>query len=129
MSNAIQATLVRPINDQVLVRQDPPKDKIGSFYVPQGKEEYPPLATVLAIGPGAVNDHGVRIPLDVKDGDRVLFKRRPGTALVPDWSVRASSPFVESASETPERPETLEMPEKPLIGLIGEVMVQLTSRG
>ena len=85
MSNAIQATLVRPINDQVLVRQDPPKDKIGSFYVPQGKEEYPPLATVLAIGPGAVNDHGVRIPLDVKVGDRVLFKRRPGTALVPDW--------------------------------------------
>lgn len=78
--------LPTPIKDQVLVRQDPPKEKVGSgvLFAPQGSEEYPPMGTVLKVGPGKVGPGGGRIPLDVKPGDRVMFKRKPGSALVPD---------------------------------------------
>lgn len=77
-------TKIAPIHDQILVKQDPPKEKIGMLYVPQGEEEYPPIATVLKVGPGKYDATGQRLPLDVKPGDRVLFKRRGMTALIPD---------------------------------------------
>lgn len=77
-------TKITPIRDQILVRQDPPRDKIGSLYVPQGQEEYPPIATVLKVGPGLYGPDGARVPMDVKVGDRVMFKRRGSTALIPD---------------------------------------------
>lgn len=69
---------LRPIHDQVLVRQDPPREKLeNGLYVPDSarRELYDDYATVLGVGPKA---------LDVKAGDRVLFKRRAGTALIPD---------------------------------------------
>jgi co-chaperonin GroES (HSP10) len=66
----------RPLQNRVLVKQDPPKDKIGSLYTPQGSEVYPEFGTVLAIGPKVVED--------IRVGDRVLFKRQADTALNPD---------------------------------------------
>ncbi len=76
-----------PIRDQILVRQDPPNDRVGSglLYAPQGSEEWPPLGTVLRVGPGKWNREGTaRVAPEVKPGDRVLFKRKPDSALVPD---------------------------------------------
>lgn len=79
--------VVRPLGDQVLVRQDPKKDRLASgLYVPEraARELQEDFATVLAVGPGRPGPSGDRIPVDVRVGDRVLFKRRPSTALVPD---------------------------------------------
>jgi co-chaperonin GroES (HSP10) len=42
------------------------------------------MGTVLKVGPGKVGPGGNRLPMDVKVGDRVMFKRKPGSALVPD---------------------------------------------
>lgn len=56
----------------MLVKQDDPTSMRGGLHVPQGKEEYPPIGTVLDIG-GLVKD--------VKKGDRVVFKRKPDSAL------------------------------------------------
>lgn len=67
---------IRPIKNRVLVRQEPPQDKIGTLYVPQGLEHYPNFATVVAIGP--------EVQSELKVGDRVLFKRKPDSALNPD---------------------------------------------
>lgn len=80
------AKLVAPVKDQVLVLQDPPKERVGSgiLFAPSGSEEYPNIGTVVRVGPGAVSPGGERIPMDVQVGDRVMFKRRPGSALVPD---------------------------------------------
>jgi chaperonin GroES len=72
-----------PIKDQVLVRQDPKKDKVGSLFVPQGSEDYPNYGTVEAVGPGAVVN-GRRVEPSVKAGDRVLFKRKASSSLFPD---------------------------------------------
>lgn len=69
---------LRPIRDQVLVRQDPLLERLASgLYVPETaarvlQEDY---ATVLAVGPACT---------ELAVGDRVLFARRPGTALITD---------------------------------------------
>jgi co-chaperonin GroES (HSP10) len=73
---------IRPIKNRVLVRQAQKKEKVGSLYVPQGAEVYPPYARVIALGPTAFEDY----PEDErpKIGDWVLFKRQPGSAINPD---------------------------------------------
>ncbi len=63
------------------MRQDPVKEKLDSgLYLPDvcARELQDDFATVIAVGPGR------DLPLEVQVGDRVLFKRRPGTALIPD---------------------------------------------
>ncbi len=79
-----------PVQNRVIVRQDPPKDKIGSFFVPQGKEDWGNLGTVVAVGPGLPGPDGVPVPPDVQVGDRVMFVRTPSTALAPDSREGAS---------------------------------------
>lgn len=77
---------IRPIRDQVLVRQDPKKERFANgLYAPDvaSRELQDDLGTVVAVGPGALVD-GVRIPLLVGPEDRVMFRRRPDSALIPD---------------------------------------------
>lgn len=88
-----QAMNIRPIRDQVLVRQDPKQEKVGSLFVPQGSEDYPNHGTILAVGPGTVTQGGQFVELTVSVGQRVLFKRRPNTALVPDAREDSGSEF------------------------------------
>lgn len=70
--------LPRPLQDRILVRQDPPKEKIGHIIIPDSVgKDYPSTGTVLRIGP--------KVTVDTCDaGDRVIFRRRPDSALVPD---------------------------------------------
>src|ERR1700685_1466919 len=75
---------LRPIRDYFYVRQEEPREKIGSLYVPQGSEKWPPIGTVVACGPGVHAPDGTWIPMLVKVGDRILFKRRAASALLPD---------------------------------------------
>ncbi len=65
---------IKPLKNKVIVRQDPPKEKQGGLYLPQNSRElYEDVGTIEAIGSD--------IKLDVKVGDRVLFKRRPASVL------------------------------------------------
>ena len=66
---------MKVLKKNVLIRQDPPSEMRGALYVPQGKEEYPNFGTVLDVG-GEVED--------VKVGDRVIFQRKPGSAIYPE---------------------------------------------
>jgi chaperonin GroES len=56
------------------------KTKSG-IYVPDTAKDKPQEATVLAVGPGARNDKGERIPMDVKVGDRVVFSKYGGSEI------------------------------------------------
>jgi len=81
----------RPFKDRVLVRQEPTKEKLDSgLYLPESADHalYNNFATVLAVGSTVNAD-------DVKVGDRILFKRAPGTALVPD--ARDAALYADSA--------------------------------
>ena len=77
-----QKTSVRPIDDRVLVQPAAAKEKTDSgIYLPESAKEKPLMGTVLAVGPGKLNDDGSRSPLSVKKGDTVLFGKYGGTEV------------------------------------------------
>jgi chaperonin GroES len=78
---------LKPVGNNVLIRPDKAGDKSpGGVLIPDVARERPQRGTVLAVGPGALNDKGVRIPPDVSEGDVVLFGRYQavGSAEVAD---------------------------------------------
>ncbi|HEX5314317.1 MAG TPA: co-chaperone GroES [Gammaproteobacteria bacterium] len=78
---------VRPVKGNVLVKQDPKSEKVGKYgilFAPDGSEEWPSFGTVVAVGPGDVAEGGARIPMAVAPGDRIIFRRKPASALHPD---------------------------------------------
>lgn len=74
---------IRPIRDNILVKQDKPKEKLASgLFVPQNSRDLQEdFGTVIAVGPGKVLDNGTLVVPEVKPGDRVLFKRRPASII------------------------------------------------
>lgn len=72
----------RPLNDRVLVRRVEEETKTaGGIIVPDTAREKPMEGEILAVGPGARDDKGKRIPPGVKVGDRVLFGKFSGTEV------------------------------------------------
>jgi len=68
---------VRPLHNQVIIRQNKADEKIagGLLYAPQSSQEKPFEGEVLAVGPGKTLDNGVLVPMTVKVGDKVLFTK------------------------------------------------------
>ena len=72
----------RPLHDRVVVRRITPQEKsAGGIIIPDTVQEKPMEGEVIAAGPGALNEHGVIVALDVKAGDRVLFGKWSGTEV------------------------------------------------
>ena len=72
----------RPLHDRVLVRRVEAEEKTpGGIIIPDTAKEKPIEGEVLAVGPGARDETGKIIPLDVKAGDRVLFGKWSGTEV------------------------------------------------
>ena len=65
---------IRPLHNRVIVqRLEQGEQQIGGIIIPDSAKEKPQRGRVIAAGNGNVNEDGVRIPLDVKAGDLVLF--------------------------------------------------------
>ena len=65
---------IRPLHDRVIVRRlEEGEQKVGGIIIPDSAKEKPQQGEVIAVGDGKINEDGVRIPLDVKAGDRILF--------------------------------------------------------
>jgi len=72
----------RPLHDRVVVRRIEADTKTaGGIIIPDSAQEKPSEGEVVAVGEGARDDDGDRIPLDVKVGDRVLFGKYSGQAV------------------------------------------------
>ncbi len=72
----------RPLHDRVVVRRIEADQKTaGGIIIPDSAQEKPSEGEVVAVGDGARDDDGDRIPLDVKAGDRVLFGKWGGTEV------------------------------------------------
>jgi len=72
----------RPLGDRVLVKRVEEESKTkGGIIIPDTAKEKPQEGEVLAIGPGARDDSGKRVDLDVKVGDRILFGKWSGTEV------------------------------------------------
>ena len=79
----------RPLHDRVLVRRVEVEEKTrGGILIPDTAKEKPIEGEVLAVGPGARDETGRIIPLDVKVGDRVLFGKWAGTDVIIDGEER-----------------------------------------
>ena len=72
----------RPLHDRVVVRRLDGEEKTkGGIIIPDTAKEKPQEGEVLAVGPGARDDSGKLVALDVKPGDRVLFGKWSGTEV------------------------------------------------
>ena len=72
----------RPLGDRVLVRRVEEEAKTkGGIIIPDTAKEKPQEGEVVAVGPGARDEDGKRIPMDVKAGDRILFGKWSGTEV------------------------------------------------
>ena len=72
----------RPLGDRVLVRRVEEEAKTkGGIIIPDTAKEKPQEGEVIAVGPGARDEDGKRIPMDVKAGDRILFGKWSGTEV------------------------------------------------
>lgn len=75
-------TKFRPLHDRVVVRRlDGEAKTAGGIIIPDTAKEKPMEGEVIAVGPGARNEQGQIVPLDVKAGDRVLFGKWSGTEV------------------------------------------------
>ncbi|WP_031549416.1 co-chaperone GroES [Parvularcula oceani] len=72
----------RPLHDRVLVRRTEEDEKTaGGIIIPDTAKEKPQQGEVVAVGSGTRSDTGEVTPLDVKEGDRILFGKWSGTEV------------------------------------------------
>ena len=73
---------IRPLNDRVIVKRVEEEQKtVGGIIIPDTAKEKPQKGKIVAAGPGKRDDDGKRIPLEVKEGDRILFSKYAGTEI------------------------------------------------
>ena len=72
----------RPLHDRVVVKRVEEEGKTkGGIIIPDTAKEKPMEGEIIAVGPGARDDKGTLVPLDVKKGDRILFGKWSGTEI------------------------------------------------
>ena len=72
----------RPLHDRVVVRRIEAEEKTkGGIIIPDTAKEKPQEGEIIAVGPGARDDKGELVPLDVRPGDRILFGKWSGTEV------------------------------------------------
>jgi chaperonin GroES len=72
----------RPLHDRVVVRRIESEEKTaGGIIIPDTAKEKPMEGEVIAVGPGARNEKGEIVALDVKAGDRILFGKWSGSEV------------------------------------------------
>jgi chaperonin GroES len=72
----------RPLHDRIVLRRITAEEKTkGGIIIPDTAKEKPMEGEIVAAGPGARNEHGVIVALEVKAGDRVLFGKWSGTEV------------------------------------------------
>lgn len=73
---------IRPLNDRVIVKRVEEEQKtVGGIIIPDTAKEKPQEGKIVAAGLGKRDDDGKRIPLEVKEGDRILFSKYAGTEI------------------------------------------------
>jgi len=72
----------KPLHDRVLVRRVESEEKTaGGLIIPDSAKEKPAEGVIVAVGEGARDEDGDRIPMDVKEGDKILFGKWSGTEI------------------------------------------------
>ncbi|MDD7464804.1 MAG: co-chaperone GroES [Actinomycetaceae bacterium] len=73
---------IKPLEDRIVIKQAEAEETTASGLVlPGSAQEKPQEGVVLAVGPGRIDDNGNRVPMDVKEGDAVIYSRYGGTEV------------------------------------------------
>ena len=77
------AIKVRPLHDRIIVQrlEDEEEQKVGGIIIPDTAKEKPQQGKVVAAGKGKVKEDGGLLPMDVKDGDTILFGKYSGQEI------------------------------------------------
>jgi chaperonin GroES len=80
-----KALNIKPLGDRVIVKALPQEEKTrGGVILPDTAKEKPQQGEVVAVGPGRVTDKGVKVDMEVRVGDRVLYGKYSGTEVKVD---------------------------------------------
>ena len=73
---------VKPLHDRILVQRIEEEERTKSgIIIPDTAKEKPIMGKVIAVGDGRMLENGQKVPLSVKEGDRVLFGKYAGTEV------------------------------------------------
>jgi chaperonin GroES len=75
---------LRPLHDRIIVQRLDESQYKGAIVIPDSAKEKPQHGKVLAAGLGKATDDGIRLPLDVKPGDTILFGKYAGQEVSVD---------------------------------------------
>ena len=76
------AIKIKPLADRVVVQPlEETEQKKGSIIIPDTAKEKPQQGKIVAVGPGKVSDDGKKIPMELKNGDKVLYGKYAGTEV------------------------------------------------
>jgi chaperonin GroES len=76
---------IRPLYDRIVVKRIQEQEtKVGGLFIPDSAKEKPQEGEVVAVGKGKRLEDGKVVPLDVKDGDRILFGKYSGSEITVD---------------------------------------------
>ena len=71
---------LQPLGDRIIVEVlEEEEQTVSGIVLPDTAKEKPQRGKVLAVGPGSLNDKGERVPLDLADGDEIVFSKYGGT--------------------------------------------------
>ncbi len=77
-----KALNIKPLGDRVIVKALPQEEKTrGGVILPDTAKEKPQQGEVVAAGPGRITDKGVKVEMEVRVGDRVLYGKYSGTEV------------------------------------------------
>lgn len=72
---------IKPLGDRVVVKPEPAEEKTASgLFIPDSAKEKPQRGTILAVGPGKV-ENGTKVDMTVTEGDTVLYGKYSGTEI------------------------------------------------
>ena len=81
-THIVASVNIKPLEDKILVQAVEAETTTASgLVIPETAKEKPQEARVVAVGPGRVDEKGNRIPVDIKEGDVVVFSRYGGTEV------------------------------------------------
>ncbi len=77
------AIKVRPLHDRIIVQrlEEEEEQQVGGIIIPDTAKEKPQQGKVVAVGKGKIKDDGGLVPMDVQDGDTILFGKYSGQEI------------------------------------------------
>ncbi len=74
--------MLKPLGDRIVVKPvEAESVSAGGIFLPDSAKERPQQAIVLAVGPGKTLDNGTTVPVEVKQGDKVVYSKYGGTEI------------------------------------------------